>query len=443
MFTQAHAINGLTVTKKTAMMAGLFFALTQSASAGWEVQWIDSFEGSRVDWSNWTAQTQANYNNEVQCYTDDDYSAARNYEVSDGTLKIIARKQTQNCATLGGQQKTWTSGRLNSKDKQEFLYGRVESRIRFHNLEAGTWPAFWMLENRISEQPLKGDGDNVNWPNVGAGEIDVWEWFSNEPNTYITNFFNVSSCGEEHRYSYPNGGSDVLNWHKYAMEWTQDKIDFYVDEILVVSQDISGCSQYQEPMFVLLNLAMGGNLGGFIDPNLQLATMEVDYIAHCQLSDSSDASYCDENAPRANDSEPNDSLASVELSLTQGGVDTRLVNPAGGLVTVTASIEQGEEPLDNYSLYWQADELPSPQMQGTTLQFEPASMLDGSYSLQVSLEHNSNNQLTTRDGLDFTVQATTKPSDPQSDGDSGGGSFGLISLFSLVSLLFIRRKHLK
>ncbi|BEU01966.1 hypothetical protein OAG1_07660 [Agarivorans sp. OAG1] len=443
MFSQDDAVSRFTVAKKATLLAGLFFAATSSAQAGWEVQWIDTFDGSRVNWSNWTAQTQANYNNEVQCYTDDDYSDERNYEVSEGSLKIIARKKTQNCATLGGQQKTWTSGRLNSKDKREFLYGRIESRIRFHNLEAGTWPAFWMLENRIAEQPIKGDGDNVNWPNVGAGEIDVWEWFSNEPNTYITNFFNVSGCGEEHRYTYPNGGSDVLNWHKYAMEWSEDKIDFYVDETLVVSQDISGCNQYQEPMFVLLNLAMGGNLGGFIDPNLALATMEVDYIAHCQFSDSSDASYCDENAPRADDSEPSDSLASVELSLTQAGNDTRLVDPAAGMVTVTANIEQGEEPLDNYSLYWQTDELPSPIMQGTTLQFDPASMLDGSYSLQVSLEHNADSQLSTRDGLDFTVQASSEPADGQSDGDSGGGSFGLATLLGLAGLLVFRRKHFK
>ena len=77
------------------------------------------------------------------------------------------------------------------KDKQEFQYGRIESRIRFHNLEAGSWPAFWLLENRIAQQPSKGDNDFSHWPSAGAGEIDVWEWFSNQPSSYITNFFSV------------------------------------------------------------------------------------------------------------------------------------------------------------------------------------------------------------------------------------------------------------
>lgn len=192
--------------------------------AGWERQWIDTFDGDSVDWTNWTAQVEANYNNEVQCYTADETSANKNYDVSDGTLKIIARKQSVECAGLGGQNKTWTSGRLNSKDKQEFLYGRIESRIRFHNLEGGTWPAFWMLENRISETPRKYDDDYEQWPNPGAGEIDVWEWFSNGPNIYIINFFNANNCGDRHDYVYPNGGSDVLNWHNYAMEWDANNI---------------------------------------------------------------------------------------------------------------------------------------------------------------------------------------------------------------------------
>lgn len=268
-----------------------------SAHAGWQVQWIDTFEGNSVDWTNWTAQIQANYNNEVQCYTDDESSQDKNFEVSDGTLKIIARKQSINCPGLGGAQKSWTSGRINSKDKAEFLYGRVESRIKFHNLEGGTWPAFWMLENRIAEQPKKNDNDFVNWPNPGAGEIDVWEWFSNQPNTYITNFFNTNGCGREVRYTYPNGGTDVLDWHKYAMEWDENSIRFYIDDTLVSTQNISSCAQYKEPMFILLNVAMGGNLGGNIDSSLTKATMEVDYVAHCTSDSSNSATYCDEATP--------------------------------------------------------------------------------------------------------------------------------------------------
>ncbi len=285
-------------TKLAGSLAGLvMLSFSAPTLAGWEVQWIDKFEGTGVNWDNWTAQTNANYNAELQCYTDDDSSANKNYDVSNGTLKIIARKQNIACPGLGGQQKTWTSGRLNGKDKSEFLYGRIESRIRFDKLEGGTWPAFWMLENRIGQQPIKGDGDYIGWPNAGAGEIDVWEWFSNEPDSYITNFFNSESCAGEIRYSYPNGGADVQNWHNYAMEWSKDLISFYIDDTLVVSQDMTSCSQYEEPMFVLLNVAMGGMLGGYINPSLTQATMEVDYVAHCTASSGNNASYCNESTP--------------------------------------------------------------------------------------------------------------------------------------------------
>jgi len=265
------------------------------------VQWIERFDGDGVNWDNWTAQTAANYNNEVQCYTDDDSSAQRNYEVSGGTLKIIARRGAVDCPGLDGQFKSWTSGRLNSKDKREFLYGRIEARIRFHNLEGGTWPAFWMLENRIDEQPIAGDDDNVGWPNPGASEIDVWEWFANEPDSYIINFFNNFgfACGFKQTHPYAGGPADVLEWHTYAMEWTADGIDFFMDNEMVASYNMVGCPVYEEPMFVLLNVAMGGNLGGAIDPGLDKATLEIDYVAHCQQSADSESDTCDETTSGA------------------------------------------------------------------------------------------------------------------------------------------------
>ncbi|MGB1309781.1 MAG: family 16 glycosylhydrolase [Leucothrix sp.] len=276
-----------------AVMLSLF---SLPAMAGWQLEWIDDFDGTRVNKNNWTSQIQANYNNEVQCYTDDDTSAIKNYDVSNGTLKIIARKRANNCVGLNGALKSWTSGRLNSKDKREFLYGRIESRIRFNTLKAGTWPAFWMLENRIKEHPIANDNDTIGWPNPGAGEIDVWEWYANEGNSYITNFFNSSNCGSKVLYNYPNGATDVLQWHTYAMEWDANTIQFFMDDSLVATQNIASCAQYKEPMFALLNVAIGGDLGGAIDSTLDTATMEVDYIAHCSKTTSNSRTICNPNS---------------------------------------------------------------------------------------------------------------------------------------------------
>ena len=283
-----------------------------SAQAGWEATWIERFDGISVNWNNWTAQTNANYNNEIQCYTDDDSSALRNYDVSNGTLKIIARRGAVNCEGLNNINRPWTSGRLNSKDKAEFLYGRIEARIKFEELRGGTWPAFWALENRIAEQPIKGDNDTVNWPNPGAGEIDIWEWYGRNGSSYITNFFNTGGCGSEFRPQYPGGVSDVQDFNVYAIEWTPENIKFFLNDQVVKEHDISSCPQYKEPMFVLINVAMGGNIGGAIDPTLDIATMEVDYVAHCVASSANGATGCNETTPMIADADSDGVANSVD-----------------------------------------------------------------------------------------------------------------------------------
>jgi beta-glucanase (GH16 family) len=287
--------------KKAFLVSSLcLFPLAQS-QAGWEVSWIERFDGESVNWNNWTAQIQANYNNEIQCYTDNETGENRNFEVSDGTLKITARRQNISCPGQNGRSRNWTSGRINSKDKAEFLYGRLEARIRFSELKGGTWPAFWMLENRIAEDPFKGDNDNVNWPNPGAGEIDVWEWYANSGDRYITNFFNAGNCGSEVRAPYSGGASDVLSFHTYGIEWTADDIKFFMDDNIVAQHNLSNCSQYKEPMFALLNVAIGGTLGGTVDTQLNTATMEIDYVAHCVATDANEWQQCNESTPVALD----------------------------------------------------------------------------------------------------------------------------------------------
>ena len=87
----------------------LSFLIMSPTMAGWEVNYIDTFSGNGINWQNWTAQTDANFNNEVQCYTDDDSSVNKNFDVSNGTLKIIARKQQVSCTGLNNQTRSWTT----------------------------------------------------------------------------------------------------------------------------------------------------------------------------------------------------------------------------------------------------------------------------------------------------------------------------------------------
>lgn len=443
--------------------------ITTPTIAGWEVNYIDTFSGSGVNWQNWTAQIDANFNNEVQCYTDDDSSVSKNFDVSDGTLKIIARKQQVNCAGLNNQSRSWTSGRINGKDKREFLYGRIESRIRFHNLEGGTWPAFWLLENRIAESPRKNDDDFVHWPNPGAGEIDVWEWFANSPNTYITNFFNTggANCGNEVRFSYPNGASDVLNWHDYAIEWDENNISFYMDDTLVTSHNVSNCPQYKEPMFVLLNVAMGGNLGGTIDANLSKVTMEVDYLAHCTATNQNNASRCNENTPSVFADDDNDGVANnldncpntlegesvdehgcvinvanlapeVSLSMKQNNVLVSSIDITKGLVEIIAN-GTDENSDDILSYVWiMTGAVPSPTIEGGIISFDPSSMVEGSsHNIKVTVNDNGEPILSANSSIQFSVNESLVEPDKEDKPTSSGGAFSYLMLL-LIAIIGAR-----
>jgi len=458
------------------LMALLTLVISLPATAGWEVNFIDKFTGSEVNWENWTAQTDANFNNEVQCYTDDDSSVNKNFDVSDGTLKIIARKQQVNCSGLNNQSKSWTSGRINGKDKQEFLYGRIEARIRFHNLEGGTWPAFWMLENRIAESPRKNDDDFSHWPNPGAGEIDVWEWFSNSSTTYITNFFNTggASCGNEVRFSYPNGANDVLNWHDYAIEWTENNISFYIDDTLVTSHNVANCPQYKEPMFVLLNVAMGGNLGGAIDSTLNKATMEVDYLAHCTSTNQNNAVRCNETTPAVFSDDDNDGIANdydlcpntpegdvvdnngctivdeniapeVSLSLKQNNVVVTKIDINAGMVEIIAD---ATDTNTNDTLYYSwiiGGAIPSPTINDAMVSFDPISMMSGNtHQIEITISDNGNPVLSTTASIEFNVedsQATAPDDSVATPTKNSGGAIYTLFWMILLSASFrvIRR----
>jgi beta-glucanase (GH16 family) len=436
------------------------------AMAGWDVNYIVTFSGDGVSWPNWTAQIEANFNNEVQCYSDDGSSENKNFDVSDGTLKIIARKQQVNCAGLNNQERSWTSGRINSKDKREFLYGRIESRIRFHNLEGGTWPAFWMLENRIAESPRKNDDDFSHWPNPGAGEIDVWEWFANSPSTYITNFFNTGggTCGNEVRFSYPNGASDVLNWHDYAIEWDENNISFYMDDTLVTSHNVSNCPQYKEPMFVLLNVAMGGNLGGAIDSSLNKVTLEVDYLAHCSATNQNNANRCNENTPSVYADDDNDGVENssdncpntqagesvdengcavalvniapeVSLSITQNGTVVSSIDIADGIVEIIAD-GTDENTDDILSYTWiMTGAIPSPTIDDGVISFNPSSMVEGSsHNINVSVNDNGEPILSVSESIQFSIKEAQIDPSNEDNNKSSGGSFSYLILLLLVNI---------
>ncbi|MAQ22166.1 MAG: beta-glucanase [Flammeovirgaceae bacterium] len=237
--------------------------------------WGDEFSyDGNLDNSKWHHQiippnNGSWWNGEAQHYTNN----SKNSFVSEGTMKIVAIKENY---TVDNSTKNYTSARLNSKFG--FKYGRVDVRAKLPSTE-GTWPAIWTLGTNINEVGnYFGDSQgSVGWPK--CGEIDIMEqngWNKNELYGY---FHYANSQGVY------NSHGDVTNinntsgtYHVYSMEWTKDKIRILVDNKEFVSLNNTADVPFDNPHYLLLNIAIGGNLGGDIDPSFSQDIMEVDYV---------------------------------------------------------------------------------------------------------------------------------------------------------------------
>ena len=237
--------------------------------------WGDEFSNDgNLDNSKWHHQiippnNGSWWNGEAQHYTNN----SKNSFVSEGTMKIVAIKENY---TVDNSTKNYTSARLNSKFG--FKYGRVDVRAKLPSTE-GTWPAIWTLGTNINEVGnYFGDSQgSVGWPK--CGEIDIMEqngWNKNELYGYF-HYANSQGVYNSHG-DVTNINNTSGNYHVYSMEWTKDKIRILVDNKEFVSLNNTTDVPFDNPHYLLLNIAIGGNLGGDIDPSFSQDRMEVDYV---------------------------------------------------------------------------------------------------------------------------------------------------------------------
>ena len=162
----------------------------------------------------------------------------------------------------------WISSKYITKDKVGFKYGRLEARIK-GPVGAGTWGAFWMLG---------ADIDARIWP--WCGEIDVTELVGKAPNTaygYLHGLLSGGFGGRGTTVDMPNGYAN--EYHTYAVDWLPDSVDWYVDGVLFGSQQKKDKDWvFDHEFYLVMNLAMGGNLGGTIEPGLKQANISFDWI---------------------------------------------------------------------------------------------------------------------------------------------------------------------
>ena len=265
-FTAKDAVKKITV-KQAAGTGGA----DDFVPAGYQLVWRDEFDSTRLSTGKtplpnagkWSFETGAGGwgNNEIQNYVAGYRGTDTCAVMSNGTLKIIAKKVGTEVLSI----------RMNSRES--WKYGYFEARLRMPTGK-GTWPAFWMLPKNFQSWPLDG-------------EIDIMEYVGYQPNVVHAT---VHTQAYNHSIGTQKGTSRTIQnaeteFHVYAMEWTAEKITGYVDGSAYFTFNNDNMNNkatwpFNVPFYLKLNLAWGGNWGGAqgIDPNALPATYEIDYV---------------------------------------------------------------------------------------------------------------------------------------------------------------------
>ena len=249
-----------------------------NAPDGYSLVWNDEFDGNygyapnenglprtELNPNDWTHEVKNSgwVNHELQNYVNHKTPEGRLVtELRDGKLRITAHKENGKVY----------SGRVYAKVKSGWTYGYIEASIKLPKGK-GTWPAFWMMPVNFR-----------SWP--ADGEIDIMEEVGYHPD-YVSSSLHanahVHSNGTQVTHEMKCNGAEG-EFHTYAILWTAKNITTYVDGKVQLSYDNRGLGRddwpYDDPFYVIFNLAWGGDWGGAqgVDESALPATMEVDYI---------------------------------------------------------------------------------------------------------------------------------------------------------------------
>ncbi len=245
------------------------YARVVTPGGTWALVWNDEFDYTGLpDSARWSYDTRGNAwgwgNNEAQYYTE---AEKKNAFVADGMLKITALKEKT-------EGKEYSSARLITKGKGDWLYGRFEIRAKLPT-GRGMWPAIWMLPT---------DNAYGGWPK--SGEIDIMENVGYDPDTIVgsahTEAYNhVIGTHKNAKIYCPDS---YKTFHTYTLEWEPNEYRLYLDNkhYFTFRNEGTGSAAwpFDKRFHLLLNLAVGGNWGGMhgIDDSLFPRVFEIDYV---------------------------------------------------------------------------------------------------------------------------------------------------------------------
>ena len=242
---------------------------SQPEKSSRKLVWSDEFDESGLpNEKKWKYEQGYVRNDEVQYYAK---KRPENARIEEGYLIIESRLDS---VEIDGNIRPVTSASLVTKDIAEWQYARIEVRAKVP-VARGTWPAIWMLGSNIEE---------VGWPT--SGEIDIMEHVGFDPHMIHTN---VHTEAYNHTSGTNKGKATMISepyndFHVYAIDWDRDRINFYIDKKEVFSFRNEGTGSdvwpFDQPFYLILNLAIGGSWGGTegIDLKALPQRFYVDYV---------------------------------------------------------------------------------------------------------------------------------------------------------------------
>lgn len=272
-------------------------SLAHADEGGWKLVWSDTFDGDRLDDAKWTraADCGGGGNDERQCYA----ASPRTVSVGGGVLRLtVIKRKTRGLANpragLTGPMKIgdYASGKIVTKGKASWRYGRIEARARVPGGQ-GVWPAIWMMpeHDAYGAWPRSGEIDILETVNLGApcGSCEG----GRENRIFGTIHFAGDAAGAHRQV----GGATPMpaspdGFHVYAVEWSPEAIAWFVDGRRYAEAKAAQwagddgevtSAPFDQPFHLILNLAFGGrwpesaNAKG-IDERALPATMEVDWV---------------------------------------------------------------------------------------------------------------------------------------------------------------------
>jgi len=245
---------------------------TGGVPPGWKLVWADEFNLDGLpDAAKWDFDTSRNqagwYNNELQYYS---RNRLENSRVTGGRLIIAALKEKlTSAADYGGQ--SYTSARMLTRGKADWTYGFFEIRAKLP-CGLGTWPAIWMLGSKGTEWPL-------------LGEIDIMEHVGKKKGEILGT---IHTAAYNHTINTQKGATTMVPdacdaFHNYQLKWDADQIvvgvdnKYYFQFINPKDGDVRKWP-FNSPQYLLLNIAIGGDLGGPVDDAIFPVQMEIDYV---------------------------------------------------------------------------------------------------------------------------------------------------------------------